>query len=694
MILQFQSKKNIVHYTLKQLANSNLHIGSDIKYFVKYNYHYVIGLRNNIIIFNLQYVLYRLRIAMFFLTNIISKRGKLLILDTSIININLIEHLGKKIRQSYYNRKWICGTFTNFKRIYKVFKRVNKLDHNLNYKIKKTYLKFQGFKSLKRPPNITFIWNIQKNKWSFLELFRLQLPIISIIDSDLPCFGISHFIPGNDDSRLSLLFCLKILMKSVILGYKKEIIKFFYKYENIQYFGGYITTMQYFKKLLLNILKKRYILRKKKDNLFKKDNFINFFFKFCLKNLKNSLIYKKINTNKKLRDKNKNKLIFYIKKLIRYKKKIKKYKNNFMYFKKVISKKYKNPNIFYNYFKMKRTVNKILQRRKKFYLNIYINKYRKISKSKILKQRLNKNKKYFLKKIPKIKNLQKFTIRNITFSKDKNQKNNFKKIILKKIIFLKLFEKISKDLKKKKMTKRRNQKFKLIRRYEEDLFGQLTLNNSKKIKINYEFYKKAEYKLDKRKEKFLKKFLKKKSNDFFFRIDERKKKKRKKDKSIFALRLKNRQKLRKFSSQMNVRQLRTYIKKASKTKYLYRSFYKQLESRLDFILYRMNIFLTASFGRQFINHGNCFINEKLMIFPNYQVKYNEIVSIKNKFFFFNLLLERLKNKKIFISLPKYLEVNYRTMSIILINKINKKNIPYPCKLDNNLIATAGKRLKN
>jgi len=265
------------------------------------------------------------------------------------------------------------------------------------------------------------------------------------------------------------------------------------------------------------------------------------------------------------------------------------------------------------------------------------------------------------------------------------------------------------------MTKRIKKRYKLLRFYQEDLWGLLlsNINFFKKVKINYllsemltEIGKIGERKrivnnnmkgkqwMKRKKKDFLQQLLRKRKAEFNYRIDIGKPSRRIRRLSLFGLRLKHRHKLRKFCSSMNVRQFRNYIKKAHKNKALFLTFIRFLETRLDTILYRVYFFRTAEEGRQLINHGNFLINGNLSVFSNQKIQLFDIVSVKKKEVFFFKLKELIKINKIFMSIPIYIEVNYRIMSAIIFINPMLFQIYYPSLTDANMSVVAGKRFKN
>lgn len=249
------------------------------------------------------------------------------------------------------------------------------------------------------------------------------------------------------------------------------------------------------------------------------------------------------------------------------------------------------------------------------------------------------------------------------------------------------------------MTKRSKRKYRLLNFYEEDFFGKLVLQDPlysdiywqgyKNLKVNNILVEKIEERVEKR--LYFKKHGKK--QEFYYRVDIGKPKRKKRRLSIYGLRLKLRQKIRKFASQMNVRQFRMYVKKSVKFNKLYLTFLKLLESRLDFLIYRMNFVSTSSEGRFLINHGNFLVNGNQSVFPSQQIKNFQIISVINKDLFYKIIINRIENFKIFINVPKYIEMNYRILSGILICPPKKEYIPYPSKMKSEVFASIGKRFK-
>ncbi|HCM38025.1 MAG: 30S ribosomal protein S4 [Candidatus Gottesmanbacteria bacterium GW2011_GWB1_43_11] len=100
--------------------------------------------------------------------------------------------------------------------------------------------------------------------------------------------------------------------------------------------------------------------------------------------------------------------------------------------------------------------------------------------------------------------------------------------------------------------------------------------------------------------------------------------------SDYALQLREKQKARRMYGLLE-RQFRNYYKQAMKVKgNTGDALIKQLEMRLDNILYRLGLAPTRAAARQFVTHGHTLVNNQKMSFPSYQVQIDDVVTLKPK----------------------------------------------------------------
>ena len=122
--------------------------------------------------------------------------------------------------------------------------------------------------------------------------------------------------------------------------------------------------------------------------------------------------------------------------------------------------------------------------------------------------------------------------------------------------------------------------------------------------------------------------------------------KRKKMVSEYGSQLLEKQKLR-FAYGIREKQLSRYVKEATSKKNanIAENLYIRLETRLDNVIYRMELSPTRAMARQIVSHGHILLNGKKVKIPSCQVRVGDQISIRkgseNKMIFADL---KEKNK--------------------------------------------------
>jgi ribosomal protein S4 len=121
-----------------------------------------------------------------------------------------------------------------------------------------------------------------------------------------------------------------------------------------------------------------------------------------------------------------------------------------------------------------------------------------------------------------------------------------------------------------------------------------------------------------------------------------------------------------------------YISKGKVNKIL--TFLSYLENRLVVVIYRMNLALNLMQAKQFIRHGFVTVNGKKIIYCNYKIKKNDIISVNRKMFLDfilkskNLSLDFVYNSVVKPELP-HLYVKHRILTgIFLYDPLHNYNV--------------------
>ncbi|HBY57094.1 MAG TPA: 30S ribosomal protein S4 [Candidatus Atribacteria bacterium] len=145
--------------------------------------------------------------------------------------------------------------------------------------------------------------------------------------------------------------------------------------------------------------------------------------------------------------------------------------------------------------------------------------------------------------------------------------------------------------------------------------------------------------------------------------------------STYGIRLREKQKLRKYYGLLE-RQFKNYFQKAERKKGITgENLLELLERRLDNMVYRFGITKSRAQARQLILHSHILVNGKKVNIPSYQVNVNDIIEIKEKSKNIEEFKE-IKEGKIEINVPSWLEFDTE--------KLKGKILRFPSKEELNL----------
>ena len=228
--------------------------------------------------------------------------------------------------------------------------------------------------------------------------------------------------------------------------------------------------------------------------------------------------------------------------------------------------------------------------------------------------------------------------------------------------------------------KKRDHSLKIIRRFEEDIWGVLAIKNKPSNVLNYIY---EAYQNNFKYRKLLKTntkafFLVRKKGKFLYKVVTDDKEFKRKKRTLKINNYLNLLKLRCFYGNLGARKFKRSFQSLSlSTNEVTRSFAYFLESRLDVILYRSNLFSSIYAARQYITHKKIYVNGKIVTKPGFRLKVDDIIVTLNAKLLYNNFKMRLQNNVVLGNYPAYLEVNYKLGAIILCKLPLNEEVPYP-----------------
>lgn len=215
--------------SLKLLLKFNFHIGHRVNRLNPLMSSYILGIRNGIHIIDLEKTIVLLKKSLSFIKEVASRRGRILFIGTSSNTkiTDLIQTTAEGCDQFFINKKWIGGTLTNYKEIVSVVNNLHTED--VSPKKLKRYKKLMGYYesiyAMNNLPDLIVITKLESKedrKTILKEANMLNIPVVSLVDTDQDPTKITYPVVGNDDSyRAIWLFC-KLIGAAVQEGYDLE----------------------------------------------------------------------------------------------------------------------------------------------------------------------------------------------------------------------------------------------------------------------------------------------------------------------------------------------------------------------------------------------------------------------------------------------------------------------------------------
>jgi small subunit ribosomal protein S2 len=213
--------------TMKELLESGVHFGHQVKRWNPKMKRFIFGERNGIHIIDLQKTLKGIEEAYNFVRDLAAKGGTFLYVGTKKQAQDAIAEEATRAGVFYVNNRWLGGMLTNFATVKKSIERLKKIEEmrengTFGLLTKKEVSKHEaererldrnlrGIKTMKEYPDAVFVVDPKKEKIAVAEARRLGITIVAVVDTNCDPDEVDYIIPGNDDAiRAIKLISMKI----------------------------------------------------------------------------------------------------------------------------------------------------------------------------------------------------------------------------------------------------------------------------------------------------------------------------------------------------------------------------------------------------------------------------------------------------------------------------------------------------
>ena len=220
--------------TMRQMLEAGGHFGHQTRFWNPKMAPYIFGHRNKIHIVNLEKTLVMYQEAMKYVKKLSSNKGTILFVGTKRQAREIIKEEALRCGAPYVDHRWLGGMLTNFKTVKQSIKRlkemeamladgsIEKLPKKEALGIQRELVKFErslgGIKDLTGVPDALFIIDVGYQKGAVVEASKLAIPIIGVVDTNHSPEGITHVIPGNDDSSRAIRLYARGVADAILEG--------------------------------------------------------------------------------------------------------------------------------------------------------------------------------------------------------------------------------------------------------------------------------------------------------------------------------------------------------------------------------------------------------------------------------------------------------------------------------------------
>ncbi len=220
--------------TMKELLESGVHFGHQVKRWNPKMKKFIFGERNGIHIVDLQKTLKGIEEAYAFLRNMAASGISVLFVGTKKQAQDAIAEEAKRAGAFFVNNRWLGGMLTNFSTVKKSIERLKKIetmkeDGTYNVLTKKEVsqlekertkleMNLSGIKEMAGLPGAIFIIDPKKERIAVAEARRLSVPIVAIVDSNCDPDEVDYVIPGNDDAIRAVKLISSKMAEAILEG--------------------------------------------------------------------------------------------------------------------------------------------------------------------------------------------------------------------------------------------------------------------------------------------------------------------------------------------------------------------------------------------------------------------------------------------------------------------------------------------
>ena len=219
---------------LAQLLEAGVHFGHKANRWNPKMFPYIYAERDGIHILDLVQTAQLLNEAALFVNTAAQKEKTFLFVGTKPQASAAIAQEALNCNSYYVNHRWLGGMLTNWKTVSQRIDRLKNLEQQeqdgildtlpkkeasgIRKELEKLRLHLNGIKDMPQIPAVMIVVDQKRELTAIIEAITLDIPVISILDTNCDPEIVDIPIPGNDDSIGSIKLILQTLSSNISAG--------------------------------------------------------------------------------------------------------------------------------------------------------------------------------------------------------------------------------------------------------------------------------------------------------------------------------------------------------------------------------------------------------------------------------------------------------------------------------------------
>lgn len=220
--------------SIQQMLEAGVHFGHQDKRWNPAMKNYIFMSRNGIHIIDLKKTQKALEDAVNLVSRTVAQGRDVLFVATKKQGRECVESHAERCGQYFMTERWLGGTLTNFKTVYRSILRLNELEKEEKEGFPRGLKKreilqktrereriekyLRGIRHMKGLPGVVIVVDIKKEAIAVQEARRLGIPCVGVVDTNCDPGEVDYPIPGNDDAIKSISLIIGALSDAALLG--------------------------------------------------------------------------------------------------------------------------------------------------------------------------------------------------------------------------------------------------------------------------------------------------------------------------------------------------------------------------------------------------------------------------------------------------------------------------------------------